>query len=95
VVTLLREHVVPVLVERRAIERRERPVVADRPAVPRPGTVSVAPVDVSSEDEAPQVNVNIGRVVVTRPQPPAPPAPSPRPTTVDHDAYLARRRTRP
>ena len=85
----------PVLVERRAVERRERPVVASRPAVPRPGTVSVAPLDVVTEDEAPQVNVSIGRVVVTRaPAPPAP-APSARPTTVDHDAYLARRRARP
>ncbi len=95
VVTLLREHVLPVLVERRAVERRERTVVADRPAVPRPGTVSVAPVDVVAEDEPPQVNVSIGRVVVTRAPAPPPPAPSQRPTTVDHEAYLARRRARP
>jgi len=103
VVTLLREHVVPVLVERGVVSRRERPVVAAaRPsAPPRPGTVSVAPVAPAQVEPAapeagpPQVNVTIGRVEVTRapsPRPPTAPAAPPRPSTVDHDAYLARRR---
>jgi hypothetical protein len=103
VVTLLREHVVPVLVERGVVSRRERPVVAAaRPsAPPRSGTVSIAPAapaqvePVAPEAGPPQVNVTIGRVQVTRapsPRPPAAPAAPPRPSTVDHDAYLARRR---
>ena len=103
VVTVLREHVVPMLVERGVVSRRERPVVAAaRPsAPPRPGTVSVAPAAPAQVEPAapeagpPQVNVTIGRVEVTRapsPRPPTAPAAAPRPSTVDHDAYLARRR---
>jgi hypothetical protein len=114
---LLREHVVPALVERRVVSREERVVVAEpsnaapppRQAAPGPGTVSVratppaaTPPEPAGQRPAhrsePTVQLHIDRVVVTRaPAPTPPPAPVPRPPrrTVDHAAYLARRRERP
>lgn len=117
---LLREHVVPALVDRGAVSRDERPVVAEphsaagarRQDPPRPGTVAVhatppaisAPArlqlgDPEERDGSPAVHLHIDRVVVTRAAPPAPPAPASPPRaprrTVDHAAYLARRRERP
>ena len=117
---LLREHVVPALVDRGAVSRDERPVVAEphsaagarRQDPPRPGTVGRArdPAghlrarapqlgDPEERDGSPAVHLHIDRVVVTRAAPPAPPAPASPPRaprrTVDHAAYLARRRERP
>jgi hypothetical protein len=56
-----------------------------------------AEVDTPRASDAPaDVHVHIDRVVVTRapgpPPPPAPPPPTPPRSTVDHEAYLARRR---
>jgi hypothetical protein len=100
VVTLLREHVVPVLVERGHVRRTERPVVLERPSAaarqPSPGTISVTPeaVELDAPEAEPQVNLNIGRVVVTHAPAPAPRAPAPPTQTVDHADYLARRKAR-
>lgn len=106
-VRLLRERLGPALIARRAVEPGERLVFVDRPAKagapPRPGTAEVrtGPVRPASatppgtaEDAPPagDVHLHIDRVVVTRaPTPPPAPAP-PAKSTVDHAAYLARRR---
>lgn len=119
VLTIVRDHVIPALVERRVIDRRDRPVVvqADRrdpsPSATAP-VVSVDGVRTRAGDQpgpvpdgqlspqhgttpvaAPSVSVSIDRVVVTQAPPKQPPPqpvrPSPRPS-VDHEAYLARRR---
>ena len=117
---LLRDHVVPALVERGAVSRDERPVVAAPSGAaavrgrgaPRPGTIGVRatpavvaaparaePGEPRERDADPAVHLHIDRVVVTRAPAPAPPQPAPPPRpprrTVDHAAYLARRRERP
>jgi hypothetical protein len=116
---LLREHVVPALVDRGALSRDERAVVAEpasaaaarRQDPPQPGTVAVRatpaaamapargqPEELPARDADPAVHLHIDQVVVTRAPPPTPPAPAPPPRaarrTVDHAAYLARRRER-
>jgi hypothetical protein len=112
---LLREHVMPALVERGVVSREERAVVAEpsnaapapRNDPPDPGTVTVRATPPAASEPAEErpaqpseqaVHLHIDRVVVTRaPAPAPPPAPAPRPPrrTVDHAAYLARRRERP
>jgi len=66
-------------------------------AAPRPHPNSETDIP-RAADTPPDVHVHIDRVVVTRaPGPPPPPTPPPSPpprSTVDHDAYLARRRER-
>ncbi|MFG3577591.1 hypothetical protein [Micromonospora chersina] len=105
---LLRERLGPALIARRAVEPGERLVFVDRPAPagtpPRPGTAEVrtgpirpAPAGPTGTAEDPppagDVHLHIDRVVVTRAPSPPPPAPAPPArTTVDHAAYLARRR---
>ncbi|WP_433288015.1 hypothetical protein [Micromonospora sp. CA-244673] len=104
---LLRERLGPALIARRAVEPGERLVFVDRPvragAPPRPGTAEVrtgpirpAPGSPGTAEDAPpagDVHLHIDRVVVTRaPAPPPPAPPTPPPSTVDHTAYLARRR---
>ncbi|MET8838302.1 hypothetical protein ABZV78_30970, partial [Micromonospora sp. NPDC004540] len=103
---LLRERLGPALIARRAVEPGERLVFVDRPnnAPPRPGTAEVrtgpvrpapTPPPGTAENPAPtgDVHLHIDRVVVTRaPAPPPPAPPPPAPSTVDHAAYLARRR---
>ncbi|MFE9959727.1 hypothetical protein [Micromonospora sp. NPDC005299] len=104
---LLRERLGPALIARRAVQSGERLVFVDRPAragaPPRPGTAEVrtgsirpAPTPPAPTGEAPpagDVHLHIDRVVVTRaPAPPPPAPPPPTPSTVDHAAYLARRR---
>ncbi|MFG1658463.1 hypothetical protein ACGFIY_18250 [Micromonospora chersina] len=105
---LLRERLGPALVARRAVEPGERLVFVDRPAPagtpPRPGTAEVRTGPVrpapaappgAAEDPPPagDVHLHIDRVVVTRAPSPPPPAPAPPArSTVDHAAYLARRR---
>jgi hypothetical protein len=117
---LLRDHVVPALVDRGALGRDERPIIAEpasaatarRHEPPRPGTVAVRatpataaaaaghePEELPARDADPAVHLHIDQVLVTRAPPPAPPPPAPAPRaarrTVDHAAYLARRRERP
>ncbi|MFI2651216.1 hypothetical protein [Micromonospora fulviviridis] len=105
---LLRERLGPALIARRAVEPGERLVFVDRPAPagapPRPGTAEVrtgpiraapTPPPAAAEDAPPpgDVHLHIDRVVVTRAPTPPPPAPAPPArSTVDHAAYLARRR---
>ncbi|MFG2168915.1 hypothetical protein [Micromonospora chersina] len=105
---LLRERLGPALVARRAVEPGERLVFVDRPAPagtpPRPGTAevrtgpirpapAVPPGTVEDPPPAGDVHLHIDRVVVTRAPSPPPPAPPPSArSTVDHAAYLARRR---
>jgi hypothetical protein len=105
--TLLREHVVPALVDRGVVKRDEEPVdaPAQGPTIPPPGKFAVEarhvaglppPLDAetagpSAPDRPPEVHVHIDRVMVTRAPPPPPEPPR---STVDHDAYLARRRER-
>ncbi|GHJ54717.1 hypothetical protein Nm8I071_40240 [Nonomuraea sp. TT08I-71] len=105
---LLRERLGPALIARRAVEPGERLVFVDRPAPagtpPRPGTAEVrtgpvrpvpaAPPGAAEEPPPPgDVHLHIDRVVVTRAPSPPPPAPAPPArSTVDHAAYLARRR---
>ncbi|MFI7282565.1 hypothetical protein ACIBOV_20130 [Micromonospora chersina] len=105
---LLRERLGPALIARRAVEPGERLVFVDRPAPagtpPRPGTAEVrtgpvrpapaAPPGAAEEPPPPgDVHLHIDRVVVTRAPSPPPPAPAPTArSTVDHAAYLARRR---
>ncbi|WP_262285738.1 hypothetical protein [Micromonospora sp. MA102] len=101
---LLRERLGPALIARRAVEPGERLVFVDRPnragTPPRPGTAEVrtgpirpAPTPPGEPPPAGDVHLHIDRVVVTRaPAPPPPPPPGPPPSTVDHAAYLARRR---
>jgi hypothetical protein len=95
--------------ERPVVEPPRPAAATHRPQAPRPGSVAVratAPATVSHEvaeppdarGPDPTVHLHIDRVLVTRAPAPAPPAPAPpRPQrrTVDHDAYLARRRERP
>jgi hypothetical protein len=116
---LLREHVMPALVDRGALGRDERPVVAEprspasarRQAPPGPGRVAVRatppvfapaghePGGPQEPDADPAVHLHIDQVLVTRAPAPTPPPPAPPPRalrrTVDHAAYLARRRERP
>ncbi|MET8909974.1 hypothetical protein [Micromonospora sp. NPDC004551] len=105
---LLRERLGPALIARRAVAPGERLVFVDRPAPasppPRPGTAEVrtgpirpahTPPPGTAADAPPSgdVHLHIDRVVVTRaPAPPPPAPPPPAPSTVDHTAYLARRR---
>ncbi|MEW2330069.1 hypothetical protein AB0880_19915 [Micromonospora chersina] len=105
---LLRERLGPALIARRAVEPGERLVFVDRPAPagtpPRPGTAevrtgrirpapAVPPGTVEDPPPAGDVHLHIDRVVVTRAPTPPPPAPAPPArSTVDHAAYLARRR---
>lgn len=105
---LLRERLGPALIARRAVEPGERLVFVDRPAPagtpPRPGTAEVRTGPVrpapagppgAAEDPPPpgDVHLHIDRVVVTRAPSPPPSAPAPPArSTVDHAAYLARRR---
>ncbi|MFC0031709.1 hypothetical protein ACFFMM_19495 [Micromonospora chaiyaphumensis] len=103
---LLRERLGPALTARRAVEPGERLVFVDRPtgAPPRPGTAEVrtgpvrpapTPPPGTAQDAPPSgdVHLHIDRVVVTRaPAPPPPAPPPPARSTVDHAAYLARRR---
>ncbi|MFI6329645.1 hypothetical protein ACIBBG_15250 [Micromonospora chersina] len=105
---LLRERLGPALVARRAVEPGERLVFVDRPAPagtpPRPGAAEVRTGPIrpapavppgAAEDPPPagDVHLHIDRVVVTRAPSPPPPAPAPPArSTVDHAAYLARRR---
>lgn len=107
---LLRDQVFAALVDRGAVPARERPVVVPpgkRATAPRPGTAAIRAEGVSAgrgpnrsarDDTAAagpsNVHLHIDRVSVTRAAPPAPaPAPATRPS-VDHAAYLARRRER-
>ncbi|GGR76816.1 hypothetical protein GCM10010169_21250 [Micromonospora fulviviridis] len=105
---LLRERLGPALTARRAVEPGERLVFVDRPAPagapPRPGTAEVRtgpvrpapatpPGTAGDAPPAVDVHLHIDRVVVTRAPTPPPPAPAPpAKSTVDHAAYLARRR---
>ena len=91
--------------------RRLRPARRQDPPAPGTVAVRATPAAVAAPDaprpgrrrgrarRGPAVHLHIDRVVVTRAPPPAPPAPAPPPRaprrTVDHAAYLARRRERP
>jgi len=96
---IVRDHVVPALVEAGALPGDE----VDRVVVLRDGERApadlrpLAPVvRLSSEPDRSarggDVHVHIGRVEVLRPAPAQAPAPRRRQAPVDHDAYLARRR---
>ncbi|MEU2030798.1 hypothetical protein [Nocardia amamiensis] len=87
----------------------ERAADAPAPRRPlRPGVVEVSHTPVAPNSPhtaepppdstpAPTVSLHIDRIVVDRGQAPqrSRPAPRPTPSTIDHDAYLARRRERP
>ncbi len=102
---LLREQVFSALTERGSVPVGVTPVVAtaSTPRAPRAGTASVRAEGVRIDqplDDAPSsgdVHVHIGRVSVTQAPPPTAPR-VPRSETVrrsvDHQAYLARRRER-
>ncbi|MGC0252719.1 hypothetical protein [Pseudactinotalea sp. Z1748] len=106
VAAILREEVYQALVAQQVLTARERPVVAEpghaphRPAqdaaVLRADRVSTASQDGLTGTvgaKPPTVQVNIGRVSVTRaPAAPRPRAAAPARGLVDHAAYLARRR---
>jgi hypothetical protein len=101
---LLREQVFAALAERGSVPDELTPVVSTTPTrrAPRPGTAALhaegVRIDQPTEQAAPgDVHVHIARVSVTQPAPPPPPRVSRSETvrrTVDHQAYLARRRER-
>ena len=95
---ILREHVVPALVDAGVLPEgaREHVVVlrdGERAPADRRPLAPVVRLDAEPDRSSGggDVHVHIGRVEVLRPSPPQPPAPRPRPAVVDHDAYLARR----
>lgn len=103
--TLLREQVFNALTDRGSVPSGVTPVVAtsSTPRTPRVGTATVRADGVRIEQPAVEaatsgdVHVHIARVTVT--QPPSPPAPRVSRSetvrrSVDHQAYLARRRER-
>jgi hypothetical protein len=101
---LLREQVFAALAERGSVPEGLTPVVSTTPTrrAPRPGTAALhaegVRIDQPTEQAAAgDVHVHIARVSVTQPAPPPPPRVSRSETvrrTVDHQAYLARRRER-
>lgn len=92
--------------ERAVVAEPSTAAPAPRNDPPSPGTVTVRATPPAASEPAEErpaqpseqaVHLHIDRVVVTRaPAPAPPPAPAPRPPrrTVDHAAYLARRRER-
>lgn len=105
-VTLVREHVVPVLVDSGMFRPGERFDVPDpdrpsRPADPQATRLLMSPPRISQSDrtqtpsspaQPADVHVHIDRIEVVRPAAPTTPLPTRRPVPpVDHKAYLAKR----